>query len=65
MNRRDLAVTVCVMALLVMALPAAGTGQAPAAPLIGGTLTPAKADERGWGWQVKAMMAAATPRPLV
>ena len=23
---------------------------------IGGTLTPAKADERGWGWQVKAMM---------
>jgi 2-keto-3-deoxy-L-rhamnonate aldolase RhmA len=31
---------------------------------IGGTLTPAKADERGWGWQVKAMMNPATPRPL-
>ena len=32
--------------------------------LIGGTLTPAKADARGWGWQVKAMMNPATPRPL-
>ena len=31
---------------------------------IGGTVMPAKADERGWGWQVKAMMSAATPRPL-
>jgi 2-keto-3-deoxy-L-rhamnonate aldolase RhmA len=31
---------------------------------VGGTLTPAKADERGWGWQVKAMMNPATPRPL-
>ena len=31
---------------------------------IGGTLTPAKADERGWGWQVKAMMDPKTPRPL-
>ena len=31
---------------------------------IGGTLTPKKADERGWGWQVKAMMNPATPRPL-
>src|SRR5580765_890226 len=36
------------------------TGGAP----IGGTLTPKKADERGWGWQVKAMMNPATPRPL-
>ena len=32
--------------------------------LVGGTLTPKKADERGWGWQVKAMMNPATPRPL-
>jgi len=32
--------------------------------LIGGTLTPAKADARGWGWQVKATMNPATPRPL-
>ena len=38
-------------------------GGAPGA-LIGGTLTPAKADARGWGWQVKAMMNPATPRPL-
>lgn len=36
------------------------TGSAPT----GGTLTPKKADERGWGWQVKAMMNPATPRPL-
>jgi 2-keto-3-deoxy-L-rhamnonate aldolase RhmA len=39
---------------------AGGGGGAP----VGGTLTPAKADERGWGWQVKAMMNPATPRPL-
>ena len=32
--------------------------------LIGGTLTPAKADARGWGWQVKASMNPATPRPF-
>src|SRR4051812_21721000 len=31
---------------------------------VGGTLTPKKADERGWGWQVKALMNPATPRPL-
>ena len=31
---------------------------------IGGTLTPKQADERGWGWQVKALMNPATPRPL-
>jgi hypothetical protein len=44
---------------------AAGRGGAPpgGAP-IGGTLTPKKADERGWGWQVKALMNPATPRPL-
>jgi 2-keto-3-deoxy-L-rhamnonate aldolase RhmA len=40
-----------------------GGGNASGEP-IGGTLTPAKADERGWGWQVKAMMNPATPRPL-
>jgi len=44
------------------------TGGAPAgtasrAP-IGGTLTPAKPDERGWGWQVKASINPATPRPF-
>ena len=31
---------------------------------IGGTLVPKSADERGWGWQVKAMMNPATPRPF-
>jgi len=39
-------------------------GAAPAGQLIGGTLTPAKADARGWGWQVKASMNPSTPRPL-
>jgi 2-keto-3-deoxy-L-rhamnonate aldolase RhmA len=70
MNRR-LALAVCAAAMLAMVLPAAqgtgqspqGTGKPPGAP-IGGTLTPAKADARGWGWQVKAMMDPATPRPL-
>jgi 2-keto-3-deoxy-L-rhamnonate aldolase RhmA len=41
--------------------PAAG---APNRAPIGGTLTPAKADERGWGWQVKASVTPATPRPF-
>jgi 2-keto-3-deoxy-L-rhamnonate aldolase RhmA len=40
------------------------SGAAPSGAPIGGTLTPAKADQRGWGWQVKAMMDPATPRPL-
>ena len=63
MNRR-LALAVCAAAMLAMVLPTAqGTGKPPAAP-IGGTLTPAKADARGWGWQVKAMMSPETPRPL-
>ena len=39
-------------------------GKPPAGTPIGGTVAPAKADERGWGWQVKAMMNPATPRPL-
>src|SRR6186997_2359413 len=38
-------------------------GAATGAP-IGGTLMPKKADERGWGWQVKATMNPATARPL-
>lgn len=63
MNRRGLPVAMCVMALIALVLPAAGTGQAPAV-VIGGTLAPAKADARGWGWQVKATMDPRTPRPL-
>jgi 2-keto-3-deoxy-L-rhamnonate aldolase RhmA len=47
-----------------------GGGRGPGArggtpgQLIGGTLTPAKADERGWGWQVKASVSPNTPRPF-
>ena len=32
--------------------------------LIGGSILPDKPDARGWGWQVKALMNPATPRPL-
>jgi 2-keto-3-deoxy-L-rhamnonate aldolase RhmA len=41
-----------------------GRGPATDGRLIGGTHTPAKADERGWGWQVKASINPATPRPF-
>src|SRR4051794_23792429 len=67
-----LALAVCALAVVAIVYPHAqgagpvrpgGSPQAPAAP-IGGSLTPAKADARGWGWQVKAIMNAATPRPL-
>jgi 2-keto-3-deoxy-L-rhamnonate aldolase RhmA len=40
------------------------TGGAADGKLIGGTLTPAKPDARGWGWQVKASINPATPRPF-
>jgi 2-keto-3-deoxy-L-rhamnonate aldolase RhmA len=68
MSRAPLAAA-WVVALSAIVWPSAQTrGQGPqqATPgaLIGGTLTPAKADERGWGWQVKAMMNPAAPRPL-
>jgi 2-keto-3-deoxy-L-rhamnonate aldolase RhmA len=65
MNRQRLPAAVCV-AMLASVLPAAqqaGQSKPPGSP-IGGTITPAKADARGWGWQVKAMMNPATPRPL-
>jgi 2-keto-3-deoxy-L-rhamnonate aldolase RhmA len=39
-------------------------GASPGGGPVGGTLTPARADERGWGWQVKALMNPTTPRPL-
>ena len=38
----------------------AGTSGQP----IGGTLTPARPDARGWGWQVKASLNPNTPRPF-
>src|SRR4029434_3625232 len=78
MIRWRLAGAMCVLAAMAIALPAAeqqqgaspaqgpgrrGGGTPGAAP-VGGTLTPKKADERGWGWQVKALMNPATPRPL-
>ena len=62
----------CAAAVAIMLSPALH-GQAPAQnagakppsdKIIGGTVAPAKADERGWGWQVKAMMNPVTPRPL-
>jgi 2-keto-3-deoxy-L-rhamnonate aldolase RhmA len=40
-----------------------GRAGATGAP-IGGTLTPAVPDARGWGWQVKASINPATPRPF-
>ena len=40
-----------------------GGAAAPSGP-IGGTLTPATPDARGWGWQVKASINPATPRPF-
>jgi 2-keto-3-deoxy-L-rhamnonate aldolase RhmA len=43
---------------------ARAAGAPPGGSPIGGTLTPMKPDARGWGWQVKAMMNPATPRPL-
>lgn len=39
-------------------------GPTPGGAPIGGTLTPKKPDDRRWGWQVKALMNPATPRPL-
>jgi 2-keto-3-deoxy-L-rhamnonate aldolase RhmA len=39
-------------------------GNASSGGLTGGTLIPAKADARGWGWQVKASINPATPRPF-
>ena len=66
------AVAACIAVSLAMVLQAeqggARTGGAAPgttnAPLVGGTLTPAKPDARGWGWQVKASMSPATPRPF-
>jgi len=61
----------CMAASLAMVLEAQqGGGRAAGAAggtngsLIGGTLTPAKPDARGWGWQVKAEINPATPRPF-
>ena len=46
-------------AAIAEATPNAGNGA-----LIGGSILPDKPDARGWGWQVKALMNPATPRPL-
>src|ERR1041384_6907104 len=62
----------CIAVSLAVAPRAAqNTGTTAGAPtgagagkLIGGTLTPAKPDARGWGWQVKAEINPATPRPF-
>ena len=65
-----LLIVACLTAGLTMVLQAQqGPGRAGGAATggrapIGGTLTPATADERGWGWQVKASINPATPRPF-
>jgi hypothetical protein len=41
-----------------------GAGPAPAGGPIGGTRPPATPDARGWGWQAKALVNPATPRPF-
>jgi 2-keto-3-deoxy-L-rhamnonate aldolase RhmA len=46
-------------AAIAAATPNPGNGG-----LIGGSTLPDKPDARGWGWQVKALMNPATPRPL-
>jgi 2-keto-3-deoxy-L-rhamnonate aldolase RhmA len=43
---------------------AGAAGRGTSGALIGGTLAPAKPDARGWGWQVKASINPATPRPF-
>ena len=63
-----------VLAVLVMAWPqplGAGFGQTAQAQRgggggapIGGTLTPMKADARGWGWQTKAIVSPTASRPF-
>src|SRR4029450_4512201 len=66
------AVGACIVVSLAMVLQAdqggARTGGAAAgatnAPLRGAARTPAKPDARGWGWQVKALINPATPRPF-
>ena len=74
-RRAGLVAGVGLMAAFAMSPRTLGQGAAPAAPpagggqrgtgtLIGGTLTPLAPDARGWGWQVKASVSAATPRPF-
>ena len=77
MTRLRLPMAACLMAGLAMVLQAeqgagrgagqgggrAGGAAAGGAP-IGGTLTPAMPDARGWGWQVKASINPNTPRPF-
>src|SRR6185295_18303864 len=46
-------------AAITAATPNPGNGN-----LVGGSILPDKPDARGWGWQVKALMNPATPRPL-
>ena len=43
---------------------AAATPNSANGGLTGGSILPDKPDARGWGWQVKALMNPATPRPL-
>ncbi len=56
-------VTLCVLGFVVQAQQATPPAR-PAGQLIGGTLTPASPDARGWGWAVKASVNPTTPRPF-
>jgi 2-keto-3-deoxy-L-rhamnonate aldolase RhmA len=78
MNIRHVLAAACVTASLALVVQAdqgapgqpggrgrgAGAGDQANRPPIGGTLSPARPDERGWGWQVKASINPATPRPF-
>jgi 2-keto-3-deoxy-L-rhamnonate aldolase RhmA len=70
MSWRSFVTGACVAAGLAMVVRAeqgpggAGRGGATPGTLIGGTLTPATPDARGWGWQVKASVNPKTPRPF-
>ena len=74
MTSRNALVAACLTASFALVLQAKqgdgrqGGGRAGGAATngtpIGGTLTPAKPDARGWGWQVKASINPATPRPF-
>ncbi len=57
------ALTAC-LALGLQAQQGAPAPPATRGKPIGGTLTPAVPDARGWGWQVKASIAPGTPRPF-
>src|SRR3954454_22281184 len=71
-----LAITAVVLLSAVQDHPPAGAGAqgsgatgrrggpTPGGAPVGGTLTPKKAEDRGWGWEGQALMNPATTSPL-